>query len=144
MEKVAISRRQLGGESPMVVSRIAPLTVYSGLFGTLDSARMQNVTDQITDYCTAQNARYAIVDLGNVDAIDSAVAQHIINMAKAAKLCGIEMIFCGIQGRVARVMVGASLDVGVFETHSDLEIALQATYRKTGRRLVNQSKDIEY
>lgn len=36
MDKVAISRRQLGGEAPMAVSKITPLTVYSGLFGSLD------------------------------------------------------------------------------------------------------------
>lgn len=136
MEKVAISRRQLGGESPMVVSRIAPLTVYSGLFGTLDSARMLNITDVVTQYCSDLNARFAIIDLGNVEAIDSAVAQHIINLARAAKLSGIEMVFCGIKGRVARVMVSAGLDMSVFETYSDLEVALLSVYRKTGRKLV--------
>ena len=100
------------------------------------SARMLNITDQITDACSEQNARFAIVDLSNVEAIDSAVAQHIINMAKAAKLSGIEMAFCGIKGRVSRVMVSAGLDVGLFETHSDLEVALKKTYKKVGFRLV--------
>ena len=136
MEKVAISRRQLGGESPMVVGRIAPLTVYSGLFGTLDSARMLNITDEITQYCSDLNARYAIIDLGNVEAIDSAVAQHIISLARAAKLSGIEMVFCGIKGRVARVMVSAGLDMDTFGTHSHLEIALASIYEKCGYRLV--------
>lgn len=136
MEKVAMSRKHLGGEAPMVVGKIAPLTVYSGLFGSLDSARMERITDQITDYCNEQRARFAIVDLGNVDAIDSAVAQHIIGLAKAARLSGVEMLFCGIKGRVARVMVGAGLDIGLFETLADLQVALERVYEKIGYRLV--------
>lgn len=39
--KVAISRKKLGGDVPMVVREITDRCLYTGFFGTLDSARMK-------------------------------------------------------------------------------------------------------
>lgn len=45
-ENVAVSRKQIGGEVPMVVAEVTNECIYTGLFGSLDSARMSVVTDQ--------------------------------------------------------------------------------------------------
>ena len=45
--KVAISRKKIGGEVPMVVSEITDRCLYSGFFGTMDSSRMKIITDKL-------------------------------------------------------------------------------------------------
>ena len=42
-QQVAISRKKIGGEIPIVVNEITDKCLYTGFFGTLDSARMKAI-----------------------------------------------------------------------------------------------------
>jgi len=79
-QKVALSRKQIGGEVPMVATEITDTCIYSGLFGSLDSSRMAIIINKVTTLANARQISLVIVDLGNVEAIDSSVAGHLVKL----------------------------------------------------------------
>jgi len=72
--QVAVSRRALGGDAPIVISEVSDRCLYTGFFGTLDSSRMKKVTDTIMDVVNRNDNDLMIVDLSNIDVIDSTIA----------------------------------------------------------------------
>ena len=44
---VAVSRKQIGGEVPLIATEITDQCIYTGLFGSIDSARMAAITEKM-------------------------------------------------------------------------------------------------
>jgi len=139
IEKVAVSRKQIGGEVPMVVSEIIEDVLYTGLFGSIDSARMAQITDLTTQKCNELQSKIVIVDLMNVDAIDSAVSAHLISLSKVLTLVGVDIIFCGINGSLARTMVAAEVQFVGLKIVRDLKEAVSQAHALTGYQVVKIS-----
>jgi|ERR1051326_1106379 rsbT co-antagonist protein RsbR len=134
--KVAISRSKIGGEIPMVVSEIVDGVLYSGFFGTLDSARIRTITERILDLVVGAKASYLILDLGNVETIDSAVAAHLTKIVDSIRAVGSEVVFCGIPPVIAQTLVELGVNINLLVTKRDLKSALDHVYEKMGLALV--------
>lgn len=134
--KVAISRKKLGGEVPIVVSEITDQCLYTGFFGTLDSARMKMITDKILNMLTATGIETIIIDLSNIDIIDSAVAVHLVRLGETLTLVGVQTIFCGIIPQNAQVMVTAGVQMKEFRISRDLKSAVKEVFVLQGFKLV--------
>jgi rsbT co-antagonist protein RsbR len=134
--KVAISRKKIGGEVPIVVSEITEKCLYSGFFGTLDSGRMKLVTDKILNLLSATGIEVVIIDLSNVDIIDSAVAVHLLRLGNTLTLVGVEALFCGIMPQNAQIMVTAGIEIRGFRITRDLKSALKEVFKLQGFRIV--------
>lgn len=135
-DKVAISRRKLGGEAPIVVNEITDGCLYCGLFGTLDSARIKSTMDLILSVTSTTDNNYMIIDLSNVELIDSAIASHLMRINKTLRMVGMNIIFCGIKPIVAQSMVSAGIDIESVEVYKNLKIALKRIYKIQGLALV--------
>jgi len=138
-QKVALSRKQIGGEVPMVVTEITDYCIYSGLFGSLDSARMSMISDKITNLSNTKQISHAIIDLGNVEALDSSVAGHLLNLGNILALIGVIPIFCGVSGELAKTMVFAGIDLGQFHIERDLKSALAKSFSLSGKKIVDET-----
>ena len=137
--KVAISRKKIGGEVPLVVNEITDKCLYSGFFGTLDSARMKGITDKILDLASATNIEIIIIDLANVDIIDSAVATHLTRLGDTLILVGVKVIFCGIQSTVAQTMITSGIDMKGFKISRNVKLAIKEVFALQGLKLVPMS-----
>jgi len=133
---VAVSRKQIGAEVPMVASEITDDCIYTGLFGSLDSARMAVVTDKVTMLCETTQISNVIIDLANVDAIDSAVSLELMRLGDTLTMVGVTPIYCGIKGVLARTMISAGVNIEKYEICRDLKTALLLTLKKTGYKLI--------
>ncbi len=140
MDKIAVSRKQLGGESPMVASEIFENCIYTGRFGTIDSARMEAVTARLTNMVESAEREFVIVDLSNVDAIDTSVAKQLVRVADTMALVGATPIFCGLKGVIARTMVSAGVDLGRHSIKRDLKSAVKFSISQSGYELVKTAK----
>ena len=138
--KVTISRKKLGGEIPLIVNEITERCLYSGFFGTLDSARMMSINDKILDMLTYTGIEIVIIDLGNVDIIDSAVASHLVRLGETLSFVGAETIFCGIMPQVARIMVTTGIEMRRFRITRSLKSAVKMVYELQGLKLVDKEK----
>lgn len=139
-DKVAISRRKLGGEAPIVVNEIIDGCLYTGMFGTLDSARMKSVIDLILTITSSSEADVIIIDLSNIDIVDSVIAGQLIKINKTLQIVGMNVIFCGIKPIVAQSMVNAGIDIGNVQVVKNLKVALTEVYKKRGLKLVEINK----
>ena len=129
LKQVAISDDQMIFEAPMIVTEISQGCLFSGFFGRLDSARIQSVTNLFIDAIENTQARYVIVDLSNVDLIDSFVAAHFSSILKTLHLIGVEAIVCGINPLTAQTMVAGGIELPTNKVTRDLKSALKEYYK---------------
>ena len=139
--KVAISRKKIGGEVPLVVNEITDRCLYSGFFGTLDSTRVKGITDKILDLVSATNIEIIIIDLANVDIIDSTVATHLVRLGDTLVLVGVRVIFCGIQPTIAQTMITSGIDMKGFKISRNVKLAIKEVLAIQGLKLVPMSPE---
>jgi rsbT co-antagonist protein RsbR len=94
------------------------------VIGTLDSQRTANMMDSLLDSIVREKARFTIVDLTGVEIVDTATAEHIIRLFKAARVLGAEGVLCGIQPLVAQTVISLGVDLGNVRTVRTLQDAL--------------------
>jgi len=134
--QVAISRRKIIGDAPIVINEIAEGCLYSGFFGTLDSARIKKTTDSILEIVNRSENSMLIIDLSNVEVIDSAIAGHLLKLNKTLQLIGMEVIFCGIKPIVAQSIVSAGVIMDNITVMKNVKQTLLEVYRRQGLQLI--------
>lgn len=93
--------------------------------GTLDNARATTMMNRLLAAIGELHARYAIVDLTGVEAVDTNTADHLLRIARAVKLLGARIVITGIRPAVAQTMVSLGVDVADIVTHRDLADGLR-------------------
>jgi len=126
-ESSAVAFSQHAGSvlAPIVVSEIADGCLYSGFFGRLDSARMKQVTDHMLASVERSSSERIIIDLANVDMIDSMVAGHLLKLGSTLRLIGVEPVYCGISTLVAQTMAKTGVEFGDIVVVRNLKAALR-------------------
>jgi len=138
--KVAISRRVLGGDASIVINEITERCLFSSFYGTLDSVRMKKVIESIMEVVNRNDNDIIIIDLSNIDIIDSSIAAHLKKLNKLLQLLGMEVIFCGIKPIVANSMVSGGVALENMSVEKNLKRALMAVYHKQGQKLVKKQE----
>jgi len=101
------------------------------IIGFIDSARAAQMMEKLLADIVRLGARYAILDLTGVDTVDTAVASHLLGMARAAGLLGSVCVLSGISPHVAQIMVGLGIDAQGFASFSTLQAALKHAIEQT-------------
>ncbi len=134
-EKMALSKKHISSEVAMVTNELTDECIYTGLFGTIDSARINTIATKLTALCESKESSVAIIDLGNVDAIDTAVAGYLNDLGRILKFVGVTPIICGITGELSRTTVKAGVEFDDFIIVRNLKEALKRSYELTGYKL---------
>ena len=77
-------------------------------------------------------ARTLLLDIGGVAIVDTAVANHLIKIAKAAVLMGCKTIISGISPAIAQTITELGIDLGSIQTTSTIESALRDSITRPG------------
>lgn len=109
------------------------------LVGVIDTARAQSVLAALLAAVEAERARVVILDITGVPMVDTAVAQALLQAARAARLLGTTPVLVGITPQVAETIVSLGVDLSDLVTKADLqsgvEYALQLSRKDRGGRL---------
>lgn len=100
------------------------------MVGVVDSVRISEVMDNLLTAIVNKDARFAILDLTGVDAVDTRTAGYIIEMIKAIRLLGAEGIVTGIRSNVAQTMIALGLDLSGVTTVGNLRAGLKLCMRR--------------
>ncbi|WDP93251.1 MAG: PAS domain-containing protein [Desulfobacter sp.] len=92
--------------------------------GVVDSLRAQQMMNTMLKKIMDTSAKVIILDIQGVAAVDTAVANHLIKIAKATKLMGCRCIISGISPAVAETIVQLGIELGDVATNSTLKDAL--------------------
>jgi rsbT co-antagonist protein RsbR len=106
------------------------------IIGLIDSERAVQVTESLLQAIRANRARVVVMDITGVAAVDSKVANHLIQTVTAARLMGATVIVSGLSADVAQALVALGVDLGQINTIGDLQGGLEEAERLLGYRVV--------
>lgn len=106
------------------VLKVRPGLLILPLIGIIDTDRARHFTANLLASIRSQRARVVVIDLTGVPAVDSAVANHLIMAAKAARLLGATAIITGLSTINAETLARLGVDLGGVLTLADLETAI--------------------
>jgi len=105
------------------------------IIGVLDSQRAKQLTDNLLHAIRANRAKVVVMDITGVAAVDSKVANHLIQTVAAAKLMGAAVIVTGLSAEVAQSLVALGVDLSKLNTVGDLQGGLEEADRILGYSL---------
>jgi rsbT co-antagonist protein RsbR len=99
------------------------------LVGIMDSHRARQVTENLLNAIGTHRARAVVIDITGVPAVDSMVANHLIQTTQAARLMGTTVVITGISTENAQTLVRIGIDPGSLNCVGDIQSGLEAAAR---------------
>jgi rsbT co-antagonist protein RsbR len=110
-------------EMSVPILPISTNAILMPLVGALDRARLALVQDRALEAIQRNNIRWLLLDVTGVPMIDEPVAQGIMQVVRAARLLGSQVVLVGIRPEVAQAMVSLGVDLSQIVTQRSLESA---------------------
>jgi rsbT co-antagonist protein RsbR len=95
------------------------------LIGVMDTQRANELIERLLTAASRSGTRYAILDLTGVDALDTAIAGHLLRLLQSLRLLGVEGLVSGISPQVAQTMVGLGVELENVHTFRSLRESLR-------------------
>ena len=110
------------------------------IIGLLDSMRAKQLTDGLLHSIRATRAKVVVMDITGVPAVDTKVANHLIQTVTAARLMGARVIVTGLSSEVAQSLVALGVDLSKVNTVGDLQGGMEEAERSLGYRVMPASE----
>src|ERR1700682_5777695 len=91
------------------------------VIGVIDSDRARQLTEQLLEGIRTHRAKAVVIDLTGVPAVDSGVANHLLQTVRAAKLLGANAVITGISTENAQTLTRIGVDLRGPMTTRDLQ-----------------------
>ncbi|HWG91190.1 MAG TPA: protoglobin domain-containing protein [Candidatus Thermoplasmatota archaeon] len=105
------------------------------IVGAIDSQRALQLTEALLASIARTRARVVVIDITGVPAVDSLVANHLVQTVEAARLMGATAILTGISPEIAQTLVTLGLSLGQMRTVGDLQGGIEEAERLLGYRV---------
>ena len=103
--------------------------------GLVDSKRVQLIMETALQKILDYQAKLLILDIQGVPAVDSAVANHLIQITKATRLMGCTSIVTGISPDISQALVNLGIDLGDIQTQAPLKDGVGFSLANLGMKL---------
>jgi methyl-accepting chemotaxis protein len=128
-----IQRRSLALlEMSTPVTKIWDGVLFAPIVGIVDSKRSLDIMNKALHSIADTRASTLLLDISGVAIVDTAVANHLIKIAKAAVLMGCKTVISGISPSIAQTIAELGIDMGAIQTTSTIEAALRSSITKPG------------
>jgi rsbT co-antagonist protein RsbR len=108
------------------------------IIGVIDPQRARQLTEQLLQGIRDNRAKVVVIDITGVPAVDSTVANHLVQTVDASKLMGATVIVTGLSAEIARTLVTIGVDLSKMKTVGDLQGGIEEAERLLGYQLVRQ------
>ncbi len=116
------------------VAKIWDGVLFAPIVGIVDSRRSRDIMNKALSSIVDNRAHTLMLDIGGVGVVDTAVANHLIKIAKAAVLMGCKTIISGISPAIAQTITELGIDLGSVHTTSTIESALREAIHGEARQ----------
>src|SRR5467141_993763 len=106
------------------------------IIGVIDSQRARQLTEQLLRGIRTNRARVVVIDITGVAAMDSHVANHLVQTVEASRLLGATVIVTGLSPEIAQTLVNIGVDLGKMNTVGDLQGGIEEAERLLGYKVV--------
>lgn len=96
------------------------------IVGAIDSHRARQITTSLLRAIRDNRARVVVLDVTGVPAMDSAVANHLVQTVDAARLMGAQAIMTGLSPEIAQTLATLGVTLGQVHTLGDLQGGIEA------------------
>lgn len=131
-EKIVRQQQEAIMELSTPVLQVREGMLILPIVGLLDSQRAQQFTEQLLRGIRATRARVVVVDITGVPAVDSRVANHLLQTVDASRLMGAEVVVTGLSPEIAQTLVALGIDLGRLKTVGDLQGGIEEADRLLG------------
>ena len=111
------------------------------IIGVIDSQRARQLTEQLLRGIRANRAKVVVVDITGVPAIDSAVANHLVQTVEASRLMGASVIITGLSSEIAQTLVTIGVNLSKMNAVGDLQGGIEEAERQLGYK-VTQADEV--
>jgi rsbT co-antagonist protein RsbR len=118
------------------VLRLRDRLLVLPIIGILDTTRAQKLTEGLLASIREARAKVVILDVTGVPAVDSAVANHLLQTVEASRLMGAQVIVTGLSSNVAQALVTLGVDLTKLNAVGDLQGGIEFADRIMGYRVV--------
>src|SRR5437588_2610710 len=105
------------------------------IIGVIDSHRARQLTEQLLRGIRANRARVVVIDITGVAAMDSSVANHLVQTVEASRLLGATVIVTGLSPEIAQTLVRIGVNLGKMHTVGDLQGGIEEAERLLGYKV---------
>jgi rsbT co-antagonist protein RsbR len=106
------------------------------IIGAIDPHRARQLTEQLLHGIRATRGKVVVIDLTGVAAVDSSIANHLVQTVEASRLLGATVIVTGLSPAIAQTLVNIGVDLGKMNTVGDLQGGIEQAERLLGYRVV--------
>jgi rsbT co-antagonist protein RsbR len=124
-ERTIREQREAIQELPTPVLPFREGMLLVPIIGLIDSVRARVLTEQLLGAVRDSRAKVIVIDITGVQAVDSKVANHMVQTVEAARLMGATAIIAGISPPIAQTMVTLGIDLGRMITVGDLQSGIE-------------------
>ncbi len=112
------------------VTKIWDGVLFAPVVGIVDSNRAVDIMNRALSSIEDTRATTLLLDISGVAVVDTAVANHLIKIAKAAVLMGCRTMISGISPAIAQTIASLGIDLGSVQTTSTIEAALRESIQR--------------
>lgn len=134
-EIIEVQRQALRELSTPVVP-ISDEIIAMPLIGSIDTARAQQIMEGLLMVISRHQAEVVIIDITGVPVVDTGVANHLLQTARAARLLGARVVLTGIAPEVAQTIVSLGVELSGIVTKSNLQSGIEYALGLVGKRIV--------
>jgi rsbT co-antagonist protein RsbR len=137
-ERLAERERAVETQRHIIQELSTPIVpIYEGvlvlpLVGAVDSRRATQVMESVLEQIVAYQAEVLILDITGVPVVDTGVASHLLQMARAVTLLGARVILVGIGAEIAQTIVQLGVDLNNITTLANLEAGIAHALARRG------------
>jgi rsbT co-antagonist protein RsbR len=135
-ERIALQDQVIAAQQAALRELSTPLipladhVVAMPLIGSVDTARAQQIIEELLAGVAANRATTAIIDITGVPLVDTQVAGALLRAAQAVELLGSRVVITGIRPEVAQTLVGIGVNLGSIVTRATLQDGIAYALRK--------------
>lgn len=109
---------------------IWPGVLLLPIVGHIDTHRSARILDGLLQRVEAEHARFVILDVSGIAAVDTQVARQLIDAGAAMRLLGARPILVGINPEIAQTIVHLGVELHGLVLHANLQAALAFVLRQ--------------
>lgn len=102
------------------------------LVGAIDSRRATQIMESVLERIVGYQADVVILDITGVPVVDTGVANHLLQMARAVKLLGAEVVLVGIGAEIAQTIVQLGVELRDVTTRANLQAGISYALERQG------------
>jgi rsbT co-antagonist protein RsbR len=135
-EKVVLQQQEAIRELSTPVLQFREGSLLLPIVGVIDSIRARQLTEQLLRAIRSYRAKVVVMDITGVPAVDSRVANHLLQTVEACRLMGATVIATGLSPEIAQALVALGVDLSKIRTVGDLLGGIEQADQILGYKVV--------